>query len=81
MDKPDESGRFGEFGGRFVPEALIPACLELEEAFTREWSDPEGSFRTELSTLLREKQVDAKVVKQAFKDLEINPEKIDPATA
>jgi pyruvate dehydrogenase E1 component len=34
-----------------------------------------------LSTLLREKQVDAKVVKQAFKDLEINPEKIDPATA
>jgi pyruvate dehydrogenase E1 component len=34
-----------------------------------------------LSTLLREKQVEAKVVKQAFKDLEINPEKIDPATA
>jgi tryptophan synthase beta chain len=52
MDKPDESGRFGEFGGRFVPEALIPACLELEEAFTREWADP--GFREELSTLLRE---------------------------
>ena len=54
MDKPDDSGRFGEFGGRFVPEALIPACLELEEAFTREWADPNGSFRTELSTLLRD---------------------------
>jgi tryptophan synthase beta chain len=52
MGKPDASGRFGEFGGRFVPEALIPACLELEEAFTREWAD-EG-FRTELATLLRE---------------------------
>jgi pyruvate dehydrogenase E1 component len=36
---------------------------------------------TTLSALLREKQVDAKVVKQAFKDLEIDPEKIDPATA
>ena len=52
MGKPDESGRFGEFGGRFVPEALIPACLELEEAFTREWAD--DGFRMELSTLLRE---------------------------
>jgi pyruvate dehydrogenase E1 component len=34
-----------------------------------------------LSSLLRERQVDAKVVKQAFKDLEIDAEKIDPATA
>jgi pyruvate dehydrogenase E1 component len=34
-----------------------------------------------LSTLHREKQVDAKVVKQAFKDLQINPEKIDPTLA
>jgi pyruvate dehydrogenase E1 component len=33
-----------------------------------------------LSTLLREKQIDAKVVKQAFKDLQINPEKTDPTT-
>jgi pyruvate dehydrogenase E1 component len=34
-----------------------------------------------LSTLLREKQIESTVVHQAFKDLEINPEKVDPATA
>ncbi len=34
-----------------------------------------------LSTLLREKQIEAKVVKQAFRDLEIDAEKVDPATA
>jgi pyruvate dehydrogenase E1 component len=34
-----------------------------------------------LSTLLREKQIDAKVVKQAFKELEIDADKVDPATA
>ena len=39
MEEPDERGRFGEFGGRFVPEALMPACLELEAAFTDAWSD------------------------------------------
>ena len=33
MGPPDERGRFGDFGGRFVPEALMPACLELEEAY------------------------------------------------
>jgi pyruvate dehydrogenase E1 component len=31
-----------------------------------------------LSQMAREKQIDVKVVKQAFKDLEINPEKADP---
>jgi tryptophan synthase beta chain len=40
MGTPDERGRFGDFGGRFVPEALIPACFELEEAFRDAWSDP-----------------------------------------
>ena len=30
---PDQTGRFGEFGGRYVPETLVPACLELEAAF------------------------------------------------
>src|SRR3712207_8527828 len=47
-----EGGRFGEFGGRFVPEALVPACLELEAAFVEAWADP--SFRTELDDLLRD---------------------------
>jgi tryptophan synthase beta chain len=51
MTQPDASGRFGEFGGRYVPEALIPACLELEQAFTKAWSDP--AFRAEYEELLR----------------------------
>ncbi len=43
-------GRFGEFGGMFVPEALVPACQELEAAFREAWVD-EG-FRSELHNLL-----------------------------
>jgi tryptophan synthase beta chain len=52
MQSPDASGRFGEFGGRFVPEALIPACLELEAAFKDAWSDP--SFHAEYEHTLKE---------------------------
>ena len=40
MIDPTKEGRFGEFGGRFVPETLIPACEELEEAFREAWADP-----------------------------------------
>lgn len=39
MSAPDERGHFGSFGGQFVPEALMPACLELEEAFVDAWHD------------------------------------------
>ena len=39
MSDPTEEGRFGEFGGRFVPETLIPACEELEQAFREAWND------------------------------------------
>lgn len=52
MSEPSESGRFGEFGGRFVPETLIPACHELEASFREAWSDP--VFRAELDQVLRE---------------------------
>lgn len=52
MREPAPSGRYGEFGGRFVPESLVPACEELDRAFRRSWSDP--SFRSELGRLLRE---------------------------
>ena len=52
MGAPALGGRFGEFGGRFVPEALVPACLELEEAFTQAWADQ--AFRGELDGLLRD---------------------------
>jgi len=46
------NGRFGDFGGQFVPETLVPACQELEVAFTEAWADP--AFRAELDHLLRE---------------------------
>ncbi|HWL43448.1 MAG TPA: tryptophan synthase subunit beta [Ilumatobacter sp.] len=52
MGRPSETGRFGEFGGRFVPETLVPACMELEDAFTAAWTDP--GFRGELATILRD---------------------------
>ena len=50
MAEPSASGRFGEFGGRFVPETLVPACMELEAAFTEAWADP--TFRAELDHVL-----------------------------
>jgi tryptophan synthase beta chain len=34
VEVPDPRGRFGEFGGRYVPETLMPALAELEEAYT-----------------------------------------------
>ena len=49
---PGSDGRFGEFGGRFVPETLVPACQELEVAFNDAWTDP--SFREELDRILRD---------------------------
>ena len=52
MAEPSAEGRFGEFGGRYVPETLVPACQELEAAFREAWSDP--SFVAELNQLLRE---------------------------
>jgi tryptophan synthase beta chain len=50
MGDPGHSGRFGQFGGRFVPESLVPACVELEEAFRSAWADP--GFHAELDGLL-----------------------------
>ncbi len=50
MGDPGAAGRFGEFGGRFVPESLVPACMELEAAFRAAWADP--AFRDELSSTL-----------------------------
>jgi tryptophan synthase beta chain len=52
MGEPDASGRFGRFGGRFVPETLMPACIELDAAFRDAWADP--AFRAELDGLLRD---------------------------
>ena len=52
MGTPTADGRFGDFGGRFLPESLIPACAELEAAFTEAWADP--SFHAEYESVLRE---------------------------
>ena len=52
MGEPSPGGHFGEFGGRFVPESLMPACLELEAAFRTAWADPD--FHAELDAILRD---------------------------
>ena len=52
MTEPTADGRFGEFGGRFVPETLIPACEELEAAFRQAWADP--TFVEQFHTILRD---------------------------
>ncbi|OZB94869.1 tryptophan synthase subunit beta [Paenibacillus sp. XY044] len=49
---PDKNGRFGTFGGRFVPETLMNALIELEESYNRYSDDP--SFQEELSYLLKQ---------------------------
>ena len=52
MGRPDARGRFGSFGGRFVPETLVPACDDLEAAFVAARAD--DTFRDELDALLSE---------------------------
>lgn len=49
---PDRHGRYGPYGGRFVPETLMPALLELEEAYRRISRDKE--FRQELAWYLKD---------------------------
>ena len=48
---PDERGRFGPFGGRFVAETLMPLVLELEHAYAQAKADP--AFRTEMDGFLK----------------------------
>ena len=52
MGEPSAEGRFGEFGGRFVPESLVPACEELESAFRAAWADP--GFHREFEAILHD---------------------------
>ena len=49
---PDERGRFGPFGGRYVPETLMSPVHEVETAYAEARTDE--TFRTELATLLRD---------------------------
>ncbi|HEY4171540.1 MAG TPA: tryptophan synthase subunit beta, partial [Rhodopila sp.] len=43
---PNDRGRFGEFGGRFVAETLMPLILEVEQAYDAAKADP--AFDAEL---------------------------------
>ncbi len=49
---PDEHGRFGPFGGRYVPETLMNALIELEESYRKFQDDPE--FQAEIDYLLKQ---------------------------
>jgi tryptophan synthase beta chain len=50
--QPDARGHFGQFGGRYVAETLMPALLELEQAYCEAMADP--LFRREFEGYLRE---------------------------
>ena len=50
--RPDNLGRFGKFGGKYVPETLMPALSELETAFYQYRNDP--IFQYELQNLMRD---------------------------
>lgn len=52
QNQPDSLGRFGKFGGKYVPETLMPALAELEAAFEQSKSDQ--SFQQELQGLLQD---------------------------
>ncbi|MEW5702092.1 MAG: tryptophan synthase subunit beta [Candidatus Zixiibacteriota bacterium] len=52
LKRPDRRGRFGVYGGRYVPETLIPALERLTADFVAAWRD--RRFRDEYSHLLRE---------------------------
>jgi len=50
--QPDQRGRYGQYGGRFAAETLMPALLELEKAYQEARQDP--SFTGEYQRLLRD---------------------------
>lgn len=50
MGDPGRTGRFGGYGGGYVPESLVGACRQIEEAFRDAWADP--GFREDLARLL-----------------------------
>ena len=50
--QPDETGHWGIYGGRFVPETLMAPLEELTSAYSIARDDP--SFQSELATLLRD---------------------------
>jgi len=51
-ERPDAAGRFGEFGGRYVPETLVEPLAELERVYAEARRDP--AFRSRFGDLLRD---------------------------
>jgi tryptophan synthase beta chain len=51
-DYPDAGGYFGKYGGRYVPETLMPVLMEMEREYREAKED--SSFRIELDSLLRD---------------------------
>ena len=49
--RPEAHGRFGRYGGQYVPETLMPALAELEQAAAEAWKD--SAFTNELNRLLK----------------------------
>ena len=49
--RPSKSGRYGKYGGQYVPETLMPALFELEKASKEAWADK--NFTNELNHLLK----------------------------
>jgi len=52
VKRPDETGRFGDYGGKYVPETLIPALQALEKEYYALASDEQ--FQTELASILKD---------------------------
>lgn len=52
MSLPDEYGRFGAYGGQFVPETVMPALEELKREFKKAMADP--AFKKELDYYLKD---------------------------
>jgi len=52
VQRPDETGRFGDYGGKYVPETLIPALQALEKEYAALASDE--AFQTELQSILKD---------------------------
>ena len=51
FNRPSKSGRYGKYGGQYVPETLMPALFELEKASKEAWADEK--FTNELDHLLK----------------------------
>ncbi|HKR80110.1 MAG TPA: tryptophan synthase subunit beta, partial [Nitrospira sp.] len=49
---PDRHGRFGSYGGRYIPETLMPALLELEREYAQAKKDQR--FQAELADYLKQ---------------------------